>query len=59
MNRETTIWLALFLLGGAALIFKGAFTESGLGVVHVKPARVDAQQQPPLRHAHALDGAGM
>ena len=46
MNRETTIWLALFLLGGAALIFKGAFTESGLGVVHVKPARVDAQQQP-------------
>ncbi|OYW22465.1 MAG: hypothetical protein B7Z55_04600 [Planctomycetales bacterium 12-60-4] len=46
MKTESTICLVLFLLGGLALIWKGTMTERGLGVVYVKPSRVDAQQQP-------------
>uniref|UniRef100_A0A7C2JYA8 Uncharacterized protein n=1 Tax=Schlesneria paludicola TaxID=360056 RepID=A0A7C2JYA8_9PLAN len=40
MNREGRVWTVLFLLGGAALLAKGLLTESGLGDIHVKPARV-------------------
>jgi hypothetical protein len=39
MNRETRIWTVLFVVGGIALFAKGAFTDSGLGRIHVKPAR--------------------
>ncbi len=46
MNRETSVWLLLFVLGGLGLCCKGAFTDKGLGTVYVKPDRVDAQQQP-------------
>jgi hypothetical protein len=44
MNRETLVWLVLFVAGGAFLAYK-ATTPSGLGTVHVKPGRVDAQGQ--------------
>lgn len=46
MNRETQFWWVLMLLGAGWLLWKGTMTDSGLGVVYVKPARVDAQQQP-------------
>lgn len=39
-------WWVLFVLGGLGLLAKGTLTETGLGTVHVKPLRVDAQQQP-------------
>jgi hypothetical protein len=45
MNRETRVWTILFLLGGLALLAKGAFTESGLGRIYVKPARTVEQGQ--------------
>jgi hypothetical protein len=44
MTRETLVWLVLFVAGGAFLAYK-ATTPSGLGTVHVKPGRVDAQGQ--------------
>ncbi len=46
MNRESTVWLLLMLMGAAGLIYKATMTETGLGTVYVKPARVDADQQP-------------
>lgn len=46
MNRQTTLWMMLFLFGGLGLLGKGLLTDRGLGTVHVKPARLDAAQQP-------------
>lgn len=46
MNRETRVWTVLLVLGGAALLAKGTLTDSGLGRVYVKPARVSADGRP-------------
>lgn len=46
MKNEPTVWLLLMLLGASGLIYKAVFTERGLGVIHVQPGRVDAEQRP-------------
>jgi hypothetical protein len=46
MNQQTRLWTVLFVLGGAALLAKGTLTDSGLGRIYVKPARVTADNRP-------------
>ena len=36
MNRSTTVWLALFVLGGLGLILGGMLRPHGFGAAYVR-----------------------
>lgn len=42
MTAETRIWWAILFVAGAGLIYKAAFTQSGLGLVYVVEAELPA-----------------
>ncbi len=37
MSREARVWLAICLVSGGFLLYRGAFSDAGLGRIYVKP----------------------
>jgi hypothetical protein len=49
MKRETIIWTVLFVAGGLFLLYRGAFTEHGVGKSYVKTVRVKPGSETDVR----------
>jgi hypothetical protein len=49
VKRETIIWTVLFVVGGLFLLYRGAFTEHGVGKAYVKEVRVKSGSETDRR----------
>ena len=58
MSREARVWLAICLVSGGFLLYRGAFSDAGLGRVYVKPAaaRPTITSEAPRPAAAADEG---
>jgi hypothetical protein len=55
MSREARVWLAICLVSGGFLLYRGAFSDAGLGRIYVKPvtARPTITSEAPGAEAAA------
>lgn len=59
MSRETRVWLAICLVSGGFLLYRGAFSRDGLGRVYVKPVAARATISSATEGPAAAPGEGM